>query len=643
MAKSDVIVRMKADTSNYDANIAKARKQLDQFGKNNLTVGGQMKQLTSVLVSSAAKFTSFGAAVGAAMKVAKDAFNASEAAVDEWGRALDAGRSMYEGFLTALNTGDISGYLSRIDQIVAAARAAYNELDRLGTMKTIQAPALSAQQTENERMRMMIRTGRYIAPIDGRRAMMQNGQLLTPGQIRALERNLQGGMQKIVSLVGNEVKQTGRAIDAVYNRQSKELGMSLTEFRKGTSSMAEFDKRMAGYEKYKQWDARAQTEFARQGGRGYVNFDASNPYASFRKWGTFRVDGERYKQLVQLIQQRDQQASQTYATMSQAYQTINRAEGINVRKLLGGGGGGGGRGGGATGGTTTGTNEILPVGSVAALNKELQELRKQQELATSTEKWDEYQAKIDSVTSRIKELKGEIPDPSKIQKGKGVSVLGIGIGESALKDVQQQIDKITGSEGGVKIPAELDLKVGGGIGNIADTGKETADSWKSAANAIQSVGSAMQSIEDPSAKIAGIVAQAIATVAMAYAQALSTDWSSKSSIWTFIAAAAASTASMIGTIASIHSATGYARGGIVDGRGGGFVPGTQTSGDNVNARLDAGELVLNRSQQSTLADKLQGNPLGDLHLTTELKGSNILVSLERTLKSTGKGQLVTFK
>ena len=311
------------------------------------------------------------------------------------------------------------------------------------------------------------------------------------------------------------------------------------------------------------------------------------------------------------------------------------------------GGGGGRRGGGRTG-RTTHTPKVetpLPVGSVAALNKELSELRKQQELATSTEKWDEYQAKIDSVTSRMKVLKGEIPDPSKIQqgKGKGVSVLGIGIGESALKDVQQQTDKLTGSEGGVKIPAKLDLKVGGGIGNIADTGKETADSWKSAANAIQSVGSAMQSIEDPSAKIAGIVAQAIATVAMAYAQALSTDWSSKSSIWTFIAAAAASTASMIGTIASIHSATGYARGGIVDGRGGGFVPGTQTSGDNVNARLDAGELVLNRSQQSTLADKLQGNPLGDLHLTTELKGTNILVSLERTLKSTGKGQLVTFK
>ena len=34
MAKSDVLVRMKADTQNYDANIAKARRSLDQFKKD---------------------------------------------------------------------------------------------------------------------------------------------------------------------------------------------------------------------------------------------------------------------------------------------------------------------------------------------------------------------------------------------------------------------------------------------------------------------------------------------------------------------------------------------------------------------------------------------------------------------------------
>ena len=610
MAKSDVIVRMKADTSNYDANIAKARKQLDQFGKNNLTVGGQMKQLTSVLVSSAAKFTSFGAAVGAAMKVAKDAFNASEAAVDEWGRALDAGRSMYEGFLTALNTGDISGYLSRIDQIVAAARAAYNELDRLGTMKTIQAPALSAQQTENERMRMMIRTGRYIAPIDGRRAMMQNGQLLTPGQIRALERNLQGGMQKIVSLVGNEVKQTGRAIDAVYNRQSKELGMSLTEFRKGTSSMAEFDKRMAGYEKYKQWDARARTEFARQGGRGYVNFDASNPYASFRKWGTFRVDGERYKQLVQLIQQRDQQASQTYATMSQAYQTINRAEGINVRKLLGGGGGGGGRGGGATGGTTTGTNEILPVGSVAALNKELQELRKQQELATDTTGWMKQQREIDKITSKVKILKGEIADPNQIQQGGGASISGL-------------LNSNT-----VNIPEEIK------IDGIPETVKDIEKIYKAsemAANAVSSIGSAFANIEDPTAKAAGTVMQAIASIALGFAQA--TVQASSMGPWGWLAFAAAGAAAMATTISTIHSLTGFEHGGEIKGN--------SFSGDNTPIMANAGEIVLTRAQAGNVAAQLQGSG-NNVHVTGELRGESIFLAVNRSLKRRGKGELVTW-
>lgn len=64
MAKSDVLVRMKADTANYDANIAKARRQLDQFKRDNLSVGGVMKQLSGSLLSTAASFASVTAAVG---------------------------------------------------------------------------------------------------------------------------------------------------------------------------------------------------------------------------------------------------------------------------------------------------------------------------------------------------------------------------------------------------------------------------------------------------------------------------------------------------------------------------------------------------------------------------------------------------
>ena len=65
MANKDFLFRAKADTKNYDANIAKARQQLDGFAKANLSAGGAIKQLSSSLVSVAARFASVTAAVGA--------------------------------------------------------------------------------------------------------------------------------------------------------------------------------------------------------------------------------------------------------------------------------------------------------------------------------------------------------------------------------------------------------------------------------------------------------------------------------------------------------------------------------------------------------------------------------------------------
>ena len=64
MANSDVLVRMKADTSGYDANIAKARRQLDTFKRENLSASGAIKQLSNNLISTAASFASVTAVVG---------------------------------------------------------------------------------------------------------------------------------------------------------------------------------------------------------------------------------------------------------------------------------------------------------------------------------------------------------------------------------------------------------------------------------------------------------------------------------------------------------------------------------------------------------------------------------------------------
>ena len=64
MAKGDVLVRMKADVSNYDANIAKARKTLEGFKQDNLTLGGVLNQSTKSIVAAAAQYASFAAVLG---------------------------------------------------------------------------------------------------------------------------------------------------------------------------------------------------------------------------------------------------------------------------------------------------------------------------------------------------------------------------------------------------------------------------------------------------------------------------------------------------------------------------------------------------------------------------------------------------
>lgn len=65
MSNKDFLFRVKADTSGYDANLAKAKKQLDGFAKANLSAGGAIKQLSGQLVSVAARFASVTAVAGA--------------------------------------------------------------------------------------------------------------------------------------------------------------------------------------------------------------------------------------------------------------------------------------------------------------------------------------------------------------------------------------------------------------------------------------------------------------------------------------------------------------------------------------------------------------------------------------------------
>ena len=215
---------------------------------------------------------------------------------------------------------------------------------------------------------------------------------------------------------------------------------------------------------------------------------------------------------------------------------------------------------------------------------------------------------------------------------------GENIPDSVWEELQEEINAKL-AEMGVD-PIKINVKTGG----IEKTKKDTEGINKSlgtAAQAAQAIGSALNQVENPAAKVLGIIAQAIATIAQGMASALASKSTTSTGIWGWVAAAAAGVATMVSTISAIHSATGYAEGGIIKGN--------HNSGDllmgSVNGTpvgLNSGELILNRAQQYSIANALDGG-MQNLHLTATLRGEDLRLSMNANGRRTGRGEYVTTK
>jgi hypothetical protein len=211
--------------------------------------------------------------------------------------------------------------------------------------------------------------------------------------------------------------------------------------------------------------------------------------------------------------------------------------------------------------------------------------------------------------------------------------LSLGISTEAAVSLQEQINHLTD---GLDIqPIEVNFEATGTEQLVKDV-ELLKTTTQGAGSAMTTLGGALAGLKDPGAKVAGIVMQAIGNVALSFSQAMATP----KDPWSWIAFAVTGAATMISTIAAIHSATGYAEGGIVKGN--------SYSGDNVGALVDgsqfvglnAGEIVLSKSQQSNLANALQTSPIEASERQSYVRGQDIYLGLQNYLKATGRGQLV---
>lgn len=659
--------------------IAETKIQLAETNRELNGMPSLFDQLTSRLTVNidAVKLFNVGMqAASAALDVAKDAFFQSESNIDEWGRTVEGAKGAYEVFLNALNTGNWSNFFNNLSKAIQGGRDLYDALDRLGSIKSNNQAAIALVQAQIQQLRVLKQQGKDVD--DEIKSATQRLKELQGQSVRA---GKTAGRTEIVNTLRNEVAGYNTAGVQIDDRQLRAASNRvLKEGQAYFDGMARLVKQYEGNTKYQT----TRTTYTQTGST--IGGSKAVDVTEFDLSKLSKQQQQQYL-IAKAITEGETRIQVGISTFAQAVQEgaqSAREEFRGNRYAASGSGGGGGKSGSTA-------SEVFPEGSLKQLQQEMKGLQDAQALVTSPEDWQNYQTQIDEVSKRIDQLKGKVADvelfPNLDVPSDALSPLDALKDKIAtsLADAVAQVDETTistlmrtvianGIDGldldfsslqemmaeGLDIPDEkfqelqakineqlqamgldpinIDFKTGEIGKEVVKTANDTNKAWQAAANAISSAGSAMQNIEDPAAQVAGIVMQAIANIALGF---------SKQSIeaagggpFAWIAATLSGLAVMTSTIAQIKSAT---KGGFASG---GIVPGNSFSGDNLHTAdygINAGELILSRSQQYAVASQLEGNSVQGVSSQPYVNAETIFLGVNNYLRREGRGEIVTSK
>lgn len=564
MAKDVSLIRIKADTNDYERSIKQAQKTWNDFTKGlGLNVG---------------KLSAVGVAIGAvstALKVAKDAFFKNEQQLDEWGRTVKSAESLYSGFLNTLNGGSISGYLQNINNIVRAAREAYDAMDALGTFNAFNQINVSKAQANFTNAIAEFREG------TGSKESVQAAADAIKKELEARRKLQQEAYDKAVALVARD----------------HQVSPTFLQIALGGS-----------YENY---------EFYKNQGLTGKKQDIVGAGANARL-SEVAVPANMAEEIgVALRKLNDTELQDLQALGAAAYQTSNEIAQIDkqlVRVLRGGTGGSGGSGG--KGGATDEESYVPAIGSIDEMRAKVKELQDEFNKTADQSIRGQLLVAIDEAQKKLDFMSGKGLTPVSRYSGTLSDKLGIGF------DTSKELKKIEG--------AEVE-----GNNRAIDT-------------TIQAIKENMNNVQDITSGVSGIL-NGIQNMGIEIPEEISRAFGILQTMSSVLTAILTITTLIKGeqeiqTGASIFKAIfPFAAGGVVRAAGGYEVPGNYGY-DAVPALLSSGELVLNKSQQGVLAASLQDSAAGrSQNLLAKVKGTDLIVMLDRTGRMTGKGELAFWK
>lgn len=560
-------------------------------GETNL-LSGAVNELTGKLGINIPKLGALSVAVGAAtaaLKISKDAFFKNEQQLDEWGRTTESAKALYSGFLDSLNTGDISGYLQRINQIVDAARKAYDALDELGTYNAFNQVNVSRDKQRLTNAMADYREGK------GSREGVQGASKAVVENLRQLYLKQQNAYVAKINQLAAERGVSGKALMQIANgsyadyQKAKNVQMTGVRYQVHTNQYGQ------------QWTT---TEH-------YAKNAAEQMGSALR-----RINDTDWQELQRL-------GADAQNTINEIGMTRRQ-----VARILGSGrttattGGGGSTGGGYTGGGGGNTNVIDVEKFAFKMNDNFDGGMLQDELnGKVADKVSE------AITGVIKNDLQNI-DPEQLK----AMLQGTETVDDVFKKADMRPDpyKNLNKEDSKKQESGMD-KLAKGVGAISNItgalqnmGLKLPEGLTKTVSVIQSLISIIQSVQtiisifstgSQVANTAAVTANAAATTALTTAM-----WANVGTSW-----------------------IPFAHGGIAKRAANGFVGGNNYSGDIIPIAVNSGELILNRAQQGNLASQLSGMGMGNMRLSCKVSAKDMEFVLNHQAGDTSRGRYVTSK
>ena len=597
-AKNDLIVRLLLDNAQFVGGVRSSSKEMMRMRASIEKGTGILDSFTGGLIKGAMKFASWGAAAAAAGKVLTDAFMSSEQFADDYRRMQEQANSAYNTFVTSIESGNWSNFFSNMSAAISSARELYDAFDRLGSIRQNDMPLIAKQQAIVKQLRMQIADNN-----------------LSPTERKALQKQLEVENKKLTKLRQKEAK-------ASMDAGLKGIEQSLLERGVGKKQAQYLAKKMISESGGQALYDYADREIAKLKKKITTVISTNlEGVITTQEVNSMTADERRRYNWLQAIKQGESDANRIKGleAYTQGFNIISDIAMQNMRdnRYMQRNVGGSSRTGGAK--TPAAARQEAEVGSLNYISETIARLQRERGNTLDTSK----QAAIDAQISELvaQRIRLNYSDRKAEAIGAQSTPTGfVGVG-AAAEQLSEKIKKIKEAQEATNVLRK----------------ELTDDAMQSSVyGLIDAFGALGDVVGGTAGKFISFAAQSAASIAqllaqnaqlLASAQAAALGGAAKSAFqlpFPFnLAMWASLSATVLGIFASLPK---FAEGGIVGGLSG---------GDRNLARVNAGEMILNNTQQRRLFAMLDGktSPSGG-NVTFRIEGDALVGVIENYKRKT---------